>query len=106
MAVTAPLSCYLIETLIITDIVTLNGTPSGKAVNLTGRTVQCVIHKNLGDGLVLFSYTATINALGQAVVTVPNADIRTLGVGSFWYYIWDTGSLANYTSGNFTIKPV
>jgi hypothetical protein len=106
MAVTQPISCFLNEQLIITDIVTTNGQPTGKAVNLTGHTVQTVVHKLLGDNLPLFTYAAVINAGGQPVTTIPNADVRTLGTGSFWYYTWDTVSLVTYTIGSFQIKPV
>lgn len=110
MPIEQNLECDINETLQITDLVTVDGTRYSTPVNITGWTLQTVIHKLLGDGIPIKTYTPNIpvGTDGKAITTIPNSDILLLGVGDFRWYTarTDSGAEANLTKGTFTIKPI
>ncbi len=115
MPVTTELECRLVERLQVTDIVTVDGTKRGAPVNISGWGLKAVIHKvgNYTDPPLL-TYSTAGGAItiptgtdGILIFTVPLADVQTLGVGDFEWYVSrvDPGSEADLTTGAFSILP-
>jgi hypothetical protein len=115
MSVVKNFSCDVNEHLNVTDTVTSDGTPTGTPVNITGQSLVVNVHRNLGDGLPLLTYSTALGTVtiptgtdGKFLWTMPNADILTLGVGTAFYvaYRVDPGFEVCYTKGKFSVRPV
>ena len=99
----------------ITDKITVDGTKRGAAIDISNWSLKAVIHA-VGAAITdppLLVYTTAANQItipvgsdGVLVFTIPLADVQSIGVGDFQYYISrvDPGSEANLTKGPFTIK--